>query len=440
MSSAGPSVESRGRYLTARLPGIGGAIRRRESDFLVEELPLYEPCGEGEHIYLFVEKRGLATTDAARLLAAHFGVPRTAVGYAGMKDKDAVTRQVFSIHTPGRKPEDFPMLRHEKLAVLWSDLHTNKLRLGHLRGNRFSIRVRHTDAANVLRARAILEALHTAGVPNFAGEQRFGYRGSNDELGRRLVLGDTKGLLDALLGPDEAFPELNPEMRARYARGEFAAALEACPRASRPEAAALYALSKGKSVNAAVRAIDHETKRFWITAFQSAIFNRVLARRLEAGTLGALAEGDLAMKHVNGAVFAVDASVAADPATAARLRDFEISPSGPLWGPKMMRAGGEAGAIEDEELARTGVTMDHLERAAGGGGEGFPGARRALRVPLGFPECEGGADEFGQYVRCAFELPAGAFATVVMREVMKPDGADGARRGDAEPEEAPEGQ
>ncbi|HVZ93814.1 MAG TPA: tRNA pseudouridine(13) synthase TruD, partial [Phycisphaerales bacterium] len=154
-------------------------------------------------------------------------------------------------------------------------------------------------------------------------------------------------------------------------------------------------------------------------AFQSAVFNSVLTRRLGAGTFGALAEGDLAMKHDNGAVFAVDRAVLDTPTTPGRLARLEISPSGPMWGPRMTLAQGEAARVEHEELARTGVTMDHLAKAMDRKGEGLGGARRAMRVPLGLPEVEGGADEHGEYVRCAFELPPGAFATVVMREVMK---------------------
>src|SRR5689334_18599213 len=103
------------RYLTAGVPGIGGRIRERPEDFLVDEQPLYQPSGEGEHVYLLVEKRNMSTMHAARVLAAHFKVDQSAVGHAGLKDRVAVTRQVFSVHVPGKKPEDFPMLVHEKM-------------------------------------------------------------------------------------------------------------------------------------------------------------------------------------------------------------------------------------------------------------------------------------------------------------------------------------
>ncbi|HVZ95198.1 MAG TPA: tRNA pseudouridine(13) synthase TruD, partial [Phycisphaerales bacterium] len=213
-------------YATADLPGIGGVIKQRPSDFLVEEIPAYQPSGEGEHVYLFVEKEELSTTEMARIVARHFGVPVGAIGFAGMKDKHAVTRQVVSVHTPGRKPEDFPMLHEPRVRVLWTDLHANKLRLGHLRANRFSIKVRGVRAMNVVQAKRVLDALHTIGVPNFAGEQRFGYRANNHELGRLLLLADEKGFLDELLGPDPRHPDVNPQMREAYARGDYRKAAE----------------------------------------------------------------------------------------------------------------------------------------------------------------------------------------------------------------------
>src|SRR5262245_6039299 len=108
-------------YITSDLPPIGGVIKQRAEDFLVDEVPLYQPSGAGEHIYLLVQKRGLSTMEMVEIVAAHFAVPRRAVGYAGLKDKHAITRQVVSVHAPGRKIEDFGELRHEKISVLWAD-------------------------------------------------------------------------------------------------------------------------------------------------------------------------------------------------------------------------------------------------------------------------------------------------------------------------------
>lgn len=406
-------------FLTADLPGVGGRIKERVEDFLVEEQPLYRPCGEGEHVYLFVEKRGLATSQLVHALAKHFGVKRAAVGVAGMKDKSAITRQVISIHTPGRTFTDFPMIENDRISVLWADMHTNKLRLGHLRGNRFSIRVRGLDASAVTRAWEVLRRLRFRGAPNFAGEQRFGCRRNNHRLGRAMILQDWRGVLDELLGPDEAFPHLNAEARRLYARGEFSAALDAYPVACRHERVALHALEQGGSAKRAVRAIDFTQRRFWFTSLQSWIFNRCLADRIERREFDRFVEGDVAVRLDNGALFEVDAPTLANPALAERLARFEVSPTGPIWGTEMMRAAGAVAERESAALAEAGLTEADLDEAVRQLGRSMSGGRRAYRVPLIDPEVEGGVDEHGPFVRCAFELPPGAFATVVMREVMK---------------------
>lgn len=417
--------------LTADLPGVGGVIKQRPEDFLVDEQPQYEPCGEGEHIYLLVQKRGLTTAQAVATIARHFGVRPGDVGYAGLKDKHAVTRQVLSVHTPGRRPEDFPELVNDRVQILWTDLHTNKLRTGHLRGNRFSIRIRGVEASGAIAAKRILDRLESRGVPNLAGEQRFGSRANNHTLGRLDLLGEEKALLDELLGPDHEYPRNMPEAREAYARSDYASALAHCPPTARAERAVLRALANGAEPAQALRAVDDTQRRFWITAFQSAVFNQVLAGRIEAGSFDKLLPGDLAQKRHNGAVFAVDQTVLNDPGTPERLRSFDIGPSGPLWGPKMMRAAGVVNELEAAALEQTGVTLADMESFAQRSRQQITGARRPLRVPLIDPEVEGGVDEHGHYIRCAFELPAGAFATIVMREVMKT--ADDASDEDAAP-------
>ncbi len=410
--------------LTTDIPPIGGRLRERVEDFLVEEIPLYNPCGEGEHIYLFVEKRELSTSDLVWMIARHFGVRTGDVGFAGMKDKRAITRQVISVHTPGKTFEDFPMMREERVAVLWADMHTNKLRLGHLKGNRFSIKVRGVSMTKVVEAGRVMKRLAQRGVPNFAGEQRFGARGNNHQLGRHYLRKDWKALLDELVGPGSGLAHVNAEARRLYAEGKITEALDAFPVACRHERVALAALERGKSPLQAVQSVAVAQRRFWVSAFQSAIFNEVLAQRMSGAADGAfdrLALGDVAYKHENGAMFAVDGPALADPETGERTSRFEISPTGPFWGDEMMRAAGVVAAREEAALARTAVTLDQLARFARAEGRSMRGGRRPLRVPLIDPQFEGGIDEHGNYVRCAFELPPGAFATVVMREVMKPE-------------------
>lgn len=413
-------------FITHDLPGIGGHIKARPEDFLVEEQPLYHPSGQGEHIYLMVQKRLMPTMAAARVLATHFGVPLHAIGYAGLKDKQAITLQVFSVQTPGKKPEDFPMLQHDAMQVLWADLHANKLRQGHLAGNRFSIKVRGVDMTKVLAAKRILDRLERIGVPNRFGEQRFGYLARNQEVGRGIILRDDRAVLDALLGPGpDDFIDHQRPARDAYIRGDFLAALDAFSRHHRTERVVLGELSRGATPRRAVKMIGRQERSFYLSAFQSALFNRVLEERLRtrgAAGLTTFEPGDIAFKHDSRATFDVDSAIAGDPSTDARLENFEISPSGPMWGVSMRRAAGGSAcdAIELASLESAGLSPDDLARFEAQVPGSLEGVRRPLRVRVTDIEVEGGTDEHGPYVRVAFDLPRGAFATEVMREVMKP--------------------
>jgi tRNA(Glu) U13 pseudouridine synthase TruD len=178
-------------------------------------------------------------------------------------------------------------------------------------------------------------------------------------------------------------------------------------------------LVKGRAPADAVQAVDELQRRFWVSAWQSGMFNRVLARRLEDDTLDVLLPGDIAVIHANGAMFRIDHATAADPETQERVKRFEISPTGPLWGAEMMTAEGAPGDIEREALASEGVDEADLPAIVRMFGDSLSGTRRALRVKVETPEVEAGSDEHGHFIRCAFELPPGSFATSVMRELMK---------------------
>ncbi|PHQ82570.1 MAG: tRNA pseudouridine(13) synthase TruD [Phycisphaera sp.] len=346
-------------YLTSELPGIGGVIKERPEDFIVEEQPLYQPVGEGEHCYLFIEKTGIGTPEMVEIVAKHFGVRDRDVGVAGQKDAHAVTRQLVSVHTPGKTVESFPMLEHPSMGVLWVDMHTNKLRMGHLAGNRFSIKVRGVEMTIAPAALAVVKQLETQGVPNRFGPQRFGNRGDNHVLGKALLLGESRKK---------------------------------------------FGISR---------------RRLFLNSLQSALFNEVLDRRIADGALGSLTEGDLAWKHDSGSVFAVDADVLAHADTSERLASLAISPSGPMWGAKMSRAAGTTDETELLALAKFELTLDDFANSHHA--KLVPGVRRPLRVAITDCQVEGGIDEHGGHVRLAFDLPPGTFATAVLREIMKSD-------------------
>ncbi len=162
-------------------------IRTEVDDFLVEELPLYEPTGEGGHTFVWIEKRELDTEEVVRALARAAGVPPREIGYAGRKDRRAVARQWMSV--PALDPTQALALAIPGVRVLAARRHPHKLRTGQLRGNRFAIVVRGVDAAAAERAGARLDELRRVGLPNRFGSQRFGRDADNAERGRAVLEG-----------------------------------------------------------------------------------------------------------------------------------------------------------------------------------------------------------------------------------------------------------
>jgi len=401
------------QYLTQGT-GTGGVIKSQPADFVVEEIPLYEPCGEGEHLYLRIEKTSVSHGELMSCLRRHFHVKEVNIGYAGMKDKAAITRQTVSIHLLDDPPS--VEIDHERINVLWARRHTNKIRRGHLRGNRFSIRIREVDPLSITAVKRCLDQLQRTGMPNYFGVQRFGYRCNNQILGAAIVRKDWQAMLDELLGATGApFPEYQRERRELYDQGQHAEAARQWTPANRNELIAARAIRDGKSLRGACHSFGPTPLSFWISAMQSAVFNRVLDERLQQGTLLTLVEGDLAWKHDSRSVFAVTAVEMEGDELARRLERFEISPSGPLWGSGMTRAAGSVDEVEIRALQATGVPLDALMRV----GYGVHGARRAMRVPIANVELDSGVDEGGNFIHLAFDLPRGAYATVLLREIMR---------------------
>lgn len=406
--------------LTADEAGVGGVIKQRNEDFLVEEVPLYEPSGDGEHLYLFVEKNGRTTSDVQAYLANAFRISRRQISFAGLKDKHAIARQHFSIHLPlrGSEEDGLKNIDNDRIKLLWASRHGNKLRRGHLRGNRFVIYIRDVNPADVLRARRMLERLDAAGVPNFIGDQRFGFRHMNHRHGHLLLQGRWQELLDQLLGnPSEHGREASYEGRVAYEAGDYHLAIEKWPRHLRFDRPALDMLRQGKSAKDAVMTISKDQRNFMVSALQSAMFNVVLDQRLASGTFDRLLAGDIAMKHPGRAVFEVDEQIATmENAPGGRIEKGEVSPTGPMWGPDMMTPRGEPLEQELRVLHAFDLSPETL---ASQPQCNMDGSRRPLRIFIREPDISSGVDEHGPYIRTAFELPRGSFATVVMREIMK---------------------
>jgi tRNA pseudouridine13 synthase len=340
-------------YLTGEIAGTGGVIRDEIEDFVVDEVPAYEPCGEGEHTYFRVEKRGIPTLDVIRQVASHLGLGNREVSCAGFKDARAVARQTFSVHFVD--PEAVEAMPLENARVLWVTRHRNKLRTGHLRGNRFTVRIREVAPASEVRAAAILEALMTRGVPNAYGPQRFGHWGVNHIAGYYL-LRDARDQLNAM----------------------------------------------------GIHHLSRRMRRFMLSALQSALFNQIVARRIETGTLDTVILGDVAKKEDTGGIFTVENPAAEQPRAAA----WEISATGPIFGYKMMTAQAEAGEIEREVLVAMGLDLEDFR----------PAKARGLRRPLRYnPEGLTWSWEDEETLVVSFFAPKGAFATMLLAELMKSD-------------------
>jgi len=410
--------------LTGEFPPIGGVAKLRDEDFFVEEVPLYEASGQGTHTYALIEKRGVTTRQAVSRVARAIGVLRKDVGYAGLKDTHAVARQWISVeHVSAERLEglDVPNVR-----ILRTACHTNKIKLGHLAGNRFIIRLRRVTepldkAAEI--AQQVLAVLSRRGVPNYFGPQRFGQPRegglTNYLLGAAIVRGDTERFVDVLLGPDElqhncgsgAAVARQVEARAFYQQGDYQQALAAWPGGFDEYRRALRALIRsGGNKKKAFDAVDNRLKSLFVSAYQSQVFNQVVAARMP--NIDRLMAGDMAYKHDNGACFVVGDPELEQP----RCERFEVSPTGPLIGLRLTRLAGPAGAIENPILAQTGLGEAELRRMRRCG---IRGGRRPLRFRPHEPQVDYGQDELGPYLELRFRLDAGCYATVLLSEITK---------------------
>lgn len=394
-----------------------GVLKSDYTDFVVEELPLYPADGEGPHTYFLLEKQGLGTMQAVNDIAKALGVLRRDIGYAGLKDSRAVTRQWMSVeHVPAEKLE---ALEIPRLSIRKVTQHRNKLKLGHLSGNAFTIRVRETEADRLAELQDALATLCQQGVPNYFGQQRFGDRGDNASVGKAILLGEVDEAIDLILGrPGPTDYGKVRHARELYEAGHYEEAIRQWPPMFRDQRRALKTLAQNKGKKRrAFAAIDRNTRQFYVSAYQSYMFNRVAGARVETG-LDRIQTGDLAWIHRNGAVFHVDDGAAEQ----SRVDAFEISATGPLFGYRMSEPSGAAGEFEANILAEEGLPPDVFRS----GKLRVRGGRRPLRFQPTDAQIRLGADRRGVYLEFAFTLPRGCYATALLRELFTEQAVGGA--------------
>lgn len=342
-------------------------IKTSPADFVVEEIPAYEPAGDGDHLFVTFRKQGRGTAEVVSDLARGLGIRARDIGVAGLKDKHAVTTQTVSIDRQGAKKEGegdaakipsrdeferrLRALSIDNVTVLDARWHRNKLKTGHLRGNRFTILVR--EVSDIPTALARFEEISRLGVPNAFGEQRFGPEHRNVARAKEWLSGRDRG-----------------------------------PR-------------------------DPKARRFSFSAWQSYLFNQVLAAREQEGTWATVLEGDLAMKHASGGLF----PCTDETTDRARALVGEISATGPMLGAAMRWPDGAPRAIEDRvvriALEELGVSEDteFLARLSQLG----EGTRRPLRQ---WVENLAATAEQPDGIRVQFVLPSGTYATTVLARAI----------------------
>ncbi len=290
-------------YITEDILGIGGMIRAKPDDFTVEEIPLFEPSGVGDHLYVNITKMGATTREVQEDIAGLFDIRYQDVGTAGLKDKDSVATQTFSVYLDEKMDTEYAAALiedHIGFKVNWTKYHDTKIRSGHLVGNRFKIlisdiRLQKRQAKE--RVDAITERIHMHGIPNYYGDQRLGRRGKNVIAGWQILNGEKK------IG-------------------------------------------------------NKWLSRYLVSAYQSYICNRYLSERVKGGMFERLVYGDVVSMHNNDNKFWVsDLQVDQE-----LFLHKELSFTVPMFGPEMMPAEGEAAILEERIFKESGLTMTQLRR------------------------------------------------------------------------------
>ncbi|YCH22891.1 tRNA pseudouridine(13) synthase TruD [Pseudomonas sp. D1-3] len=319
-------------------------LKATAEDFQVDEVLDIELSGAGEHLWLWVEKRGLNTEDAARRLARAAGVPVRMISYAGLKDKQALTRQWFSLHLPGKLDPDLTAAQDDTLTILKQVRHTRKLQRGAHAANGFTLRLTALQPDRAALDQR-LQVIRDQGIPNYYGAQRFGYEGGNVAHARHFA-----------------------------ERGE---------------------VPDKRNVRSRV-----------LSAARSLVFNRVLAERVAAGTWNQALPGDLLAFTDSRSFFAAGEAECRDP----RLAELDLHPTGPLWGEGASPAQGGTGDLEQRVATAEAQLTGWLAQAD------MAHERRILRLPISgltwhYPEPD--------ILQLEFVLPAGCFATALVREIVE---------------------
>ena len=361
--------------------------------FIVTEEPVYQPGGAGEHLFVEIEKENLTTDQVADALAKVCGRKSRDIGYAGRKDRHAITRQWFSVHFGDatgleRLAQQLPLGRMQVHTV---SRHSNKLRLGHLLGNTFALAIAHAPAD--LNER--LAQLAHQGIRNAYGQQRFGIAGANLIVAQAWGSGDINTAIARLIDPLGHW-KWGDELPSGFRHG--------------PEGQVLGALRRNAEPAKALHAGGDQLRKFIASAAQSAIFNAVLTAREAAGLLHTFRVGDVGCTAF-GAPFLLTEDALTETNKRAAPGVFDAFTSGPM--PGSQRPNPDP-AIETEERAWSAATNMDWSWFMPEGVFASPGERRPLIVPFrAAPTLRVDSEK----TWLSFSLPAGAYATMVLEQL-----------------------
>ncbi len=403
------------RHLSEK-PGIGGKIKVLPEDFVVIEDPLPQIFEGRKHAIFLLKKRNWDTMAVIKEIAKRAGISHRDIGFAGTKDRHAVTYQYISVPAGAKEKVESLQIRDVELRFV---SYGRFIKLGHLLGNRFRIIIRDVDGCAFDRTKEIIRELREkGGFPNYFGYQRFGERRVvNHLIGKLLLQGEFDEAARLFLGYADGSMEGDEARKNFWETEDVDRALEEFPRFLRYERTLLYTYKKTGSWKKAFLSLPLPIMRIFIHAYQSYLFNRYLSRRIEELPLNEPLVGDIVVQ-VKGGIPYRDRTYRVTETNLNFVREKvkrgEAMVSGPLFGFAMRRAKGIPGELEEEILEGEGITLDAFKKLPKPMAE--PGGRRELLIrPIGLTY--GYLPETGMCFR--FFLPKGVYATSVLREIMK---------------------
>lgn len=404
------------RHLSEK-PGIGGRIKVYPEDFVVIEEPLPSIFEGRKHAIFLLKKRNWDTMAAVREIAKRAGISHRDVGFAGTKDRHALTYQYISVPAEAREKVEGVKIRDVELRFI---SYGRFIKLGHLIGNRFRIMLRGVGEDAFEKTKEIVRELREkGGFPNYFGYQRFGERRVvNHIIGKLLLKGDFESAARLFLGAHDGSMEGDEARKNFWETGDVERALEEFPGFLRYERTLLHRYRETKSWKRAFLSLPLPIMRIFIHSYQSYLFNLYLSRRIEEGLpLNEPLIGDIVVQ-VKGGIPYRDRTYRVTPTNIdfvrKEVRKGQAMVSGPLFGFAMRRAKGIPGELEEEILEEEGLTLESFKRLPKPMAE--PGGRRELLLrPIGLTY--GYIPGEGMCFR--FFLPKGTYATSVLREIMK---------------------